>query len=256
MRYRIGEFAELSGVSTKTLRFYDEIGLLQPAFTDPRTRYRHYLPRQLQDLAGIQALKDLGVTLPEIRSTMSKTGAKKDRRQLLEDLRDSMTLSLQKAEQTLRWIHAAMDALEDVKPAIPVVVKHRPAARIASVRAQGETYMDILQCEAELLHALPDESTGALRGALWHSCADAGLIDGEPFVELKREIPRRSFYDVKQLPPVTVACAYSGLEEDEAEHAYSAIRDWMHVRGYRLAGPKREIYLDQMLEIQFPLQVA
>jgi hypothetical protein len=30
----------------------------------------------------------------------------------------------------------------------------------------------------------------------------------------------------------------------------------MQVRGYRLAGAKREIYLDQMLEIQFPLRSA
>jgi DNA-binding transcriptional MerR regulator len=38
MRYRIGEFAALSGVSVKTLRFYDQIGLLQPALVDARTR--------------------------------------------------------------------------------------------------------------------------------------------------------------------------------------------------------------------------
>jgi hypothetical protein len=37
------------------------------------------------------------------------------------------------------------------------------------------------------------------------------------------------------------------------ERAYAAIRRWMIVRGYRLAGPKRELNLGQMLEIQFPL---
>lgn len=38
MQYRIGEFAELGGVSTKTLRHYHKVGLLHPAIVDARTR--------------------------------------------------------------------------------------------------------------------------------------------------------------------------------------------------------------------------
>jgi effector-binding domain-containing protein len=72
---------------------------------------------------------------------------------------------------------------------------------------------------------------------------------------VKQSVPRRSFYDLKQLPPVTVASAYCAMEED-AEPAYNAIRKWMNVRDYRLAGAKRELYLDQMLEIQFPLEAV
>jgi len=63
LRYRIGEFAELGGVSVKTLRFYDEIGLLRPASVDSRTRYRYYVAPQLVQLASISALKGLGVSL-------------------------------------------------------------------------------------------------------------------------------------------------------------------------------------------------
>jgi len=59
--------------------------------------------------------------------------------------------------------------------------------------------------------------------------------------------------DLKQLPEATLACAYSGLDDESAEQAYAAIRKWMSVRGYRLAGPKRELNLGQVLEIQFPL---
>jgi effector-binding domain-containing protein len=101
-----------------------------------------------------------------------------------------------------------------------------------------------------------ESAIGELRGVLWHRCADSGSLEGEPFVSLKHKVPFRSFYDVKQLPAATVACAYSGLDDDSAEQGYSAIRKWMNVRGYELAGPKREIYLDQMLEIQFPLKSA
>jgi effector-binding domain-containing protein len=58
------------------------------------------------------------------------------------------------------------------------------------------------------------------------------------------------------LPPVTVASAYCDSEDDAAEHAYDALRRWMHLHDYQLAGPKREIYLGRMLEIQFPLKSA
>ena len=102
--------------------------------------------------------------------------------------------------------------------------------------------------------ALPSESLGDLRGILWHSCADSGTLEGEPFIVLKRNVPTRTIYDVKELPPVTVAAAYSDLSDDTAEHVYGSIRRWMSRYGYRIDGPKHEIYLDQMLEIQFPLQ--
>jgi DNA-binding transcriptional MerR regulator len=44
--FSIGEFARYGGVSARTLRHYDEIGLLQPATVDPDTGYRGYLAAQ------------------------------------------------------------------------------------------------------------------------------------------------------------------------------------------------------------------
>jgi len=62
------------------------------------------------------------------------------------------------------------------------------------------------------------------------------------------------FYDeIGLLRAANVACAYSSMDDESAERTYAAIRRWVNIRGYRLAGPKRELYLGQMLEIQFPL---
>lgn len=44
MRYKIGEFSKLGKVSVKTLRHYDEEGILKPGFVDGFNRYRYYLP--------------------------------------------------------------------------------------------------------------------------------------------------------------------------------------------------------------------
>lgn len=254
MQYRIGEFSDLSGVSAKTLRFYDQIGLLRPASVNPRTGYRHYRPQQLEELASILALKNLGVSLGDVRSLIGKASSAKDRRELLTELKRTIGQSIQTASQSLEYINAALDELDASTRSIPVVVKHRPAISIASIRAKVETYADIVQFEQELLKSLPPQSMGSLRGVLWHHCADSGFLEGEPFVGLRHKLASQSFFDVKQLPAATVACAYARSDDNSDEQAYVAIRKWMNVRGYELAGPKREINLGEMLEIQFPLK--
>jgi DNA-binding transcriptional MerR regulator len=252
-QYRIGEFAALGGVSRKTLRFYDQMGLLRPASVDPRTRYRRYLPAQLEDLASILALKDLGVSLAEVHSLINRKASSVDRKATLSELKRRIEHSIQTARQSLMCINAALEELGARQPSIPVVVKRRPPVAIASLRVKLNKYEDVSLFEQELLNALPPQCLGALRGVLWHRCADSGSLEAEPFIALRERAPARSPYALKHLPEATLACAYSGLDDESAERAYAAIRRWMDVRGYRVAGPKREVYLGQMLEIQFPL---
>ncbi|HET7873659.1 MAG TPA: MerR family transcriptional regulator [Terriglobales bacterium] len=252
-RYRIGEFARLSGVSAKTLRFYDDIGLLRPAAVDPRTRYRLYHTGQLKDLAGILALKELGVSLAEIRKAISNRESTADVRRVLEDLQGRVERSIEAATNSLSWIESALEQLRARQSPVPVIVKRQVPIWIASVRAEVNHYAEIAPIEEGLIQALPAEAIGFTRGTLWHRCAEAGLPEGEPFVELKRALPTPGPYNVVQLPPATAACAYSALDDDAAERAYLALHGWLRARGYRLAGAMREIYLEGMLEIQFPL---
>jgi len=63
---RIGDFSKLSRVTVKTLRYYDQVGLLKPARVDHFTGYRYYTYEQLPRLNRILALKDLGFSLEEI----------------------------------------------------------------------------------------------------------------------------------------------------------------------------------------------
>ena len=64
---RIGELAVRAGVSTKTIRYYEDIGLVPPA---PRlaSGYRDYDPSMLDRLAFIRAAQAVGLSLGEIRS--------------------------------------------------------------------------------------------------------------------------------------------------------------------------------------------
>ena len=66
----IGEFSDRSGLSAKRLRTYAAEGLLAPAAVDPGSGYRYYSPGQLADARVIDALRQAGVPLAEIRLFM------------------------------------------------------------------------------------------------------------------------------------------------------------------------------------------
>ena len=65
--FTIGEMHKLFAVPVRTLRFYDEIGLLRPERVDPRTGYRYYSAGQFERLNTIKYLRALGVSLERIR---------------------------------------------------------------------------------------------------------------------------------------------------------------------------------------------
>lgn len=251
--YRIGEFAGRAGVSVKTLRFYDEIGVLRPVSVDSRTGYRRYSPQQLEEMASILALKSLGASLSQIRRLTGVSVAAGSRKAILLELRRRIERSIRTATESLTSIDAALAELGEGQGAPPIFVKRRPAVPIACLRVRVKSYEDVPPIEEQVRNAVPTACVGNLRGVLWHRCADSGSLEAEPFVALKREVPTRVRCDVRQLPEATLACAYSGLDDESAEKAYIAIREWMKARGYRLAGAKREINHDEMLEIQFPL---
>jgi len=66
---RIGELSEMAGVPTKTIRFYEELGLLPPADRTP-SGYRDFAGDAVDRLAFIRAAQAVGLTLGEIRSVV------------------------------------------------------------------------------------------------------------------------------------------------------------------------------------------
>ena len=66
MKFKIGEFSKLCQVTVKTLRHYEEIGLLVPIEVDEWTGYRYYDISQLRRVNRIVYLKQLGLSLEEI----------------------------------------------------------------------------------------------------------------------------------------------------------------------------------------------
>lgn len=74
----IGEFSNICRVSTKTLRYYAEIGLLEPSEVNPENGYRYYAIEQLEKMLFINRLKSYCFSLDEIKKIMQSEEIQND----------------------------------------------------------------------------------------------------------------------------------------------------------------------------------
>ena len=65
---KIGEFAKMFDITIKTVRYYEKVGLLVPAYVDIYTGYRYFDKENIDRMYEILALKDLGFSLEEIKN--------------------------------------------------------------------------------------------------------------------------------------------------------------------------------------------
>ena len=92
-KMRIGEFAEQAGVTPRTIRYYEDLGLLGPNQREGQG-FRYYTDTELGRLKKIEALKQLGLSLEEIGEVLplycdDPTGLRGKQR-VLEILRSSL----------------------------------------------------------------------------------------------------------------------------------------------------------------------
>jgi len=69
--FSIGVFSKINKITTKTLRYYDEINLLKPEYIDNFTGYRYYSSNQLLKLHKILTLKQMGLSLNEVKEVIN-----------------------------------------------------------------------------------------------------------------------------------------------------------------------------------------
>lgn len=120
MAYTINKIATLSGVSLRTLRFYDEIGLLKPAYYGDNG-YRYYEEAQLFQLQQILFFRELGFSLNDIQKIISdpnfdRIAALEKHRHLLEKNLDQTKQLIETIDKTISHLRGktTMIKLEDI----------------------------------------------------------------------------------------------------------------------------------------------
>lgn len=252
---RIGEFARLTGLSIRTLRFYDAVDILGPAEVDIRTGYRLYGLRQLERASRILALRRLGLQLDEIREAL--TGELAERR-MLAAARERLERTIVRQSSQLVALRARL-AQADLDPVdSPVGIRLEPARWIASVRDRLSTASDVTELFLELRRGLDRPGSGR-EGVLWHRCAAEGALTAEAFIEVPRWTHARGRVGVSELSAAEVATVRTVDDDDAAELGYRTLKDWMTREGHALQGPKREMILPAhpgWLEISFPFRAV
>lgn len=106
MKMTVKEFANLSGVSVRTLHYYDEIGLLKPSFVDDQTGYRFYDEISLERMQEIMFYRELEFSLKRIQEILSSPNY--DTRKAFEEQKRLLTLKKERLERIISAVDHAM----------------------------------------------------------------------------------------------------------------------------------------------------
>ena len=120
MMYRIGEFSELSKTTIKTLRYDEKEGLLIPAHVEQDTGYRFYETSQLPELAKIISLRQMGLSINNIKHVLNGG----DLEQILELRKQELETKISLSTSQLLQIN---NLLEEKSMEREVIVKELPS---------------------------------------------------------------------------------------------------------------------------------
>ena len=139
---KIGEFSKLSRVSIRSLRRYDEAGLLAPASIDPFTGYRYYSEGQLPTANRIRALRDMGFPLAAVREVLGCYDDPQALERCLLLQQAEAREVMEEAERRLRLLDTALERLRKDKDKMKydVTIKTLPERQVASVRQIISSY--------------------------------------------------------------------------------------------------------------------
>ena len=268
---KIGDFARLSQLPVKTLRYYDDLGLITPARVDNFTGYRYYSVEQLPRLNRLLALKDLGFSLEQIARILNEGVTH-------EQLRGMLTLKRAEAEHRLKEDQGRMARiearlrdieLEDNLPEYDVALKTIQPMLIAACRIHIPKN-DMVPALLGTAYAQTYDHIRAHGGkdlepcmALWHTTADTYTDeDAEAVVPINRLLPESDRVKVYELAGGTFACAVHHGDFAEFTQLHPALLRWIEANGYRIIGPSREIYIrhdaeqpgNSVTEVQYPVE--
>lgn len=112
MVYTVAKLAKISGVSIRTLHWYDEIGLLKPAYHGANG-YRYYEEEQLLALQQILFFRELGFELKQIESILKRSNF--DRVAALSSHRKVLQKNVERTKKLIKTIDATVNHLKGIK---------------------------------------------------------------------------------------------------------------------------------------------
>jgi len=248
--FKISEFSKLSQVPAKTLRFYDQLELLKPAYTDQQSGYRYYKSEQLLQLHRILAFKDLGFTLEQIKQLLKENVSTAEIRGMLRLKQAELHSLIQSEMERLGRIEARLGCIErqsDGRLRHELVVKKIEPLLVATLK-ETTSRSSIPGLFEEIDEFLKRNGVAPTvpHMVMWHACPECeSSIELEIACPIPRELSNTSRFQTKVLPGITVATVTHISRPDEDTPVSIELGSWIEGNGYRISPelPSREIYL-------------
>jgi DNA-binding transcriptional MerR regulator len=253
--FSIGDFAKLGRVSVRMLRHYDAIGLLTPAAVDPASGYRFYHAGQLRRLNRVIALKDLGLTLEQVRAILDDRVDVGELRGMLRLRRAQLEARLTADAARLAGVATRLTMIEKEghMDTDEVVLKPVDALRVAELTATAAGYAPeeigpvITPLYAELFRRLDAVGVTPIGPPIgyYEAHPDGDRITVHAGAPVRTGPDPRHDFTVLELPPVPLAATvvHHGPMSDVMRSEQLLAR-WIEDNGYRPVGYHREVYLD------------
>ena len=248
--FRIGEFSKMSKTTAKTLRYYDEIGLLKPEETDQFTGYRIYTTDQLVQLHRIQELRQIGLSINEIRVILSG----RDYEPVLQKRKAELISMLVEGQSQLSRIEFILQGEKDMN--YFATIKELPGCIVYSKKiiipnydaAKQEVYFGIIPKIGESIAKQYPELKCATPSYCFITYPDGEHKDKDVVIEFCEAVDKLypDFDDIvfKEVKPCTiVSIIHKGAYSDLAK-AYAYACKWIDENGYVIADSPRENYID------------
>jgi len=269
--FRIGLFSRISQVPVSALRYYADIGLLEPAEVDPSSGYRYYTAAQLPRLNRILALKDMGLSLDEIGSILDEGIDAEQLRGMLRMKRAEIGQKVVEQQARLDRVEARLRLIEKEgsMPEAEVVLKKVDGLKGLAVREVMPTVSDIGGLIGDGFAGIGMAGL-AFTGpplAIYHDKEFTGESVDTEIVYLVSDTgtpvptPGGRTLTERVVEGCEVASIVHTGPYETLGDTYQAIAAWIDEHGYQVSGPVQEIYLSNpdepgpnITEIRMPVE--
>lgn len=245
MKMKIGEMARMSKVSIPTLRLYDEMGLLKPCYTDPETNYRYYSIYQTARLDMIQYMKELGMSLTEIRQIL-ETGDIQLIESTLISKKRQVKEQISHLEMRLNALTRTIESVERFRKAPDcgmITIEYIPHRKIFSMHTDINFYEHDISVYEQILADLKGTIVDQALPQIYYCNAGTILsmenfqnkrfVSDEIFVFVDDRFPENP--SVRRIDSGMYACIYLDSFDDEPEYA-GRLLDYCNSHHYTICG--------------------
>ncbi|WP_234121534.1 MerR family transcriptional regulator [Clostridium hydrogenum] len=239
--YKIGEFSKITGLTVKTLRYYDEENIIKPSYRNEENGYRYYSQDDFKKSQLICVLRNFEFSIAEIKDVIENFQNEDDLSYFLEEKKKIIEEKMRREKELLKNIdlYIKPEGKEVNWMNYKVEIKSIEAVLVASIRFKGK-YSDVGNYIGKIYKAVKGNASGSPL-----NCYYDDEFKEEADIELCVPISKMIKSDavtVRELPKINAICVTHKGSYENLNKAYKAIFDYAKENGLECGLPSREIY--------------